>query len=349
MTSFEPQTMGFLIDNMEYRRLCLDQAYQMQLQFMRKNQHERLTLLISNNNNNIASSSLNNKNNNTFENNDNDKATQQQLSNCIVAASTAAAITAVNAITNNSNSTNTLNDMISQIVAATTTSTLAQLKIRPPQQQQPSSNVDHTNSTTTANKSPATEQQTISVPPNDHLTFAPISSTSTTSASLRRYSILVNPIVYLISDDAASIAYTKLNHYVNIDNPMENVGFEQIQETRIWHKLGGDEKGWQCVHLHSSATPQPTQSTRTTTGPQLNETLMRHISNQQLATTLAIQQQQLQHIQMQLHLQQQQQIANNQQVKTSNQQQTNTVPIISLSNTTSNSTGSNSMNIGSSR
>lgn len=232
MTSFEPESCGLLIDNMQYRRLCLDQIYQMQLQFLRNQlgqQHQQLidssSQLITQQQQqpqNIDSTNSNNNNNKSNLN-----TTEQQLQQVCVPA------------------------------AQTTTSTLIQ-------HQQPTLSLANFNMTTS-------------------------------SASMKRYSLILNPSVHLMGLEAASIAYTRLDHFINIQTLRLQI--ESTQETRIWHLKfmpTDNNQQWQCIHLHSSRQQTPSQTTANLaidSGPQLNQSLLRHMNNQQLnALTLAMQQ-----------------------------------------------------------
>ncbi|KAG9509004.1 Calcium/calmodulin-dependent protein kinase type II alpha chain, partial [Fragariocoptes setiger] len=69
-------------------------------------------------------------------------------------------------------------------------------------------------------------------------------------------SIMLNPRVYVISDDAASIAYVRLTRC--IDKATGKVQTQQFEETRIWHRK--DNK-WTCVHLHRSILSAPSRQT----------------------------------------------------------------------------------------
>lgn len=226
MTSFEPESCGLLIDNMQYRRLCLDQVYQMQLQFLRNQlgqQHQQLSPHASN--------------------------------------------------------------------------TLIEL-----QQQNDTSKSTNLNTT---------EQKQVCVPATQLLTTQTLSlanfNMTTSSASMKRYSLIVNPSVHLMGSEAASIAYTKLDHYINLQTMRLQI--EQTQETRIWHLKGANtdsqqqQQHWQCIHLHSSRQQQQQapDATGLALGPQLNQSLLRHMNNQQLnALTLAMQQDLLKDKQSQL-------------------------------------------------
>ncbi|XP_061566025.1 calcium/calmodulin-dependent protein kinase type II delta chain-like isoform X2 [Cololabis saira] len=63
--------------------------------------------------------------------------------------------------------------------------------------------------------------------------------------------ILLNPHVHLLGDEAACIAYTRLTQYMQGHMPRTM----QSQETRVWHRRGGR---WQNVHFHRSGSPTVT-------------------------------------------------------------------------------------------
>ncbi|KAM4810586.1 calcium/calmodulin-dependent protein kinase type II subunit delta isoform 1-T1 [Rhinophrynus dorsalis] len=63
------------------------------------------------------------------------------------------------------------------------------------------------------------------------------------------HTIILNPHVHLIGDDAACIAYIRLTQY------MDGTGLPktmQSEETRVWHRRDGK---WQNVHFHRSGSP----------------------------------------------------------------------------------------------
>ncbi|KAM3937454.1 calcium/calmodulin-dependent protein kinase type II subunit delta isoform 18-T18 [Leptodactylus fuscus] len=63
------------------------------------------------------------------------------------------------------------------------------------------------------------------------------------------HTIILNPHVHLIGEDAACIAYIRLTQY------MDNTGLPktmQSEETRVWHRRDGK---WQNVHFHRSGSP----------------------------------------------------------------------------------------------
>lgn len=100
---------------------------------------------------------------------------------------------------------------------------------------------------------------------------------------------MLNPSVYLLGEEAASIAYTKLSQIVDLTTG--RLSSEQSEETRIWHKRDGNK--WFCVHLHrsiggggaSSGTinraPSLESQQQPTLGPQTNMSLLRSLANQQ--------------------------------------------------------------------
>ncbi|XP_075056462.1 calcium/calmodulin-dependent protein kinase type II subunit delta isoform X13 [Mixophyes fleayi] len=63
------------------------------------------------------------------------------------------------------------------------------------------------------------------------------------------HTIILNPHVHLIGEDAACIAYIRLTQY------MDGTGLPktmQSEETRVWHRRDGK---WQNVHFHRSGSP----------------------------------------------------------------------------------------------
>uniref|UniRef100_A0AAR2KQ48 calcium/calmodulin-dependent protein kinase n=1 Tax=Pygocentrus nattereri TaxID=42514 RepID=A0AAR2KQ48_PYGNA len=71
------------------------------------------------------------------------------------------------------------------------------------------------------------------------------------SKSHRRtiHTILLNPHVHLIGEDAACIAYIRLTQYIDANNMPRTM---QSEETRVWHRR--DSK-WQNIHFHRSGSP----------------------------------------------------------------------------------------------
>ncbi|XP_065806251.1 calcium/calmodulin-dependent protein kinase type II delta 1 chain isoform X20 [Labrus bergylta] len=63
------------------------------------------------------------------------------------------------------------------------------------------------------------------------------------------HTILLNPHVHLIGDEAACIAYIRLTQYIDRDGMPRTM---QSEETRIWHRR--DSK-WQNIHFHRSGSP----------------------------------------------------------------------------------------------
>uniref|UniRef100_A0A3P9HS91 calcium/calmodulin-dependent protein kinase n=1 Tax=Oryzias latipes TaxID=8090 RepID=A0A3P9HS91_ORYLA len=63
------------------------------------------------------------------------------------------------------------------------------------------------------------------------------------------HTILLNPHVHLIGDDAACIAYIRLTQYIDGGGLPRTT---QSEETRIWHRR--DSK-WQNIHFHRSGCP----------------------------------------------------------------------------------------------
>ncbi|XP_034471025.1 calcium/calmodulin-dependent protein kinase type II delta 1 chain isoform X2 [Hippoglossus hippoglossus] len=63
------------------------------------------------------------------------------------------------------------------------------------------------------------------------------------------HTILLNPHVHLIGDEAACIAYIRLTQYIDVGGMPRTM---QSEETRIWHRR--DSK-WQNIHFHRSGSP----------------------------------------------------------------------------------------------
>ncbi|XP_068569839.1 calcium/calmodulin-dependent protein kinase type II subunit delta isoform X2 [Cebidichthys violaceus] len=63
------------------------------------------------------------------------------------------------------------------------------------------------------------------------------------------HTILLNPHVHLIGDEAACIAYIRLTQYIDGNGMPRTM---QSEETRIWHRR--DSK-WQNIHFHRSGSP----------------------------------------------------------------------------------------------
>uniref|UniRef100_A0A4W6E0A4 calcium/calmodulin-dependent protein kinase n=1 Tax=Lates calcarifer TaxID=8187 RepID=A0A4W6E0A4_LATCA len=74
------------------------------------------------------------------------------------------------------------------------------------------------------------------------------------------HTILLNPHVHLIGDEAACIAYIRLTQYIDSNGMPRTM---QSEETRIWHRR--DSK-WQNIHFHRSGSPTvPTNSVNLST------------------------------------------------------------------------------------
>ncbi|KAK7910229.1 hypothetical protein WMY93_014913 [Mugilogobius chulae] len=63
------------------------------------------------------------------------------------------------------------------------------------------------------------------------------------------HTILLNPHVHLIGDEAACIAYIRLTQYIDSSGLPRTM---QSEETRIWQRR--DSK-WQNIHFHRSRSP----------------------------------------------------------------------------------------------
>uniref|UniRef100_A0A1A8NQ80 calcium/calmodulin-dependent protein kinase n=1 Tax=Nothobranchius rachovii TaxID=451742 RepID=A0A1A8NQ80_9TELE len=68
-------------------------------------------------------------------------------------------------------------------------------------------------------------------------------------AKLHIHTILLNPHVHLIGDEAACIAYIRLTQYMDSNGMPRTM---QSEETRIWHRRDGK---WQNIHFHRSGSP----------------------------------------------------------------------------------------------
>uniref|UniRef100_A0A8C4X966 calcium/calmodulin-dependent protein kinase n=1 Tax=Erpetoichthys calabaricus TaxID=27687 RepID=A0A8C4X966_ERPCA len=63
------------------------------------------------------------------------------------------------------------------------------------------------------------------------------------------HTIILNPHVHLIGEDAACIAYIRLTQYIDGNGVPKTM---QSEETRVWHRR--DSK-WQNIHFHRSGSP----------------------------------------------------------------------------------------------
>ncbi|KAK8749341.1 hypothetical protein OTU49_015805 [Cherax quadricarinatus] len=61
--------------------------------------------------------------------------------------------------------------------------------------------------------------------------------------------MILNPHVHLLGDDAACIAYVRLTQYMDKQGLAHT---QQSEETRVWQRR--DHK-WQCMHFHRSGSP----------------------------------------------------------------------------------------------
>merc|ERR1711915_392571 len=61
--------------------------------------------------------------------------------------------------------------------------------------------------------------------------------------------MIMNPHVHLLGDDAACIAYVRLTQYLDKQCMAHT---QQCEETRVWQRRDGK---WQCVHFHRSGAP----------------------------------------------------------------------------------------------
>ncbi|KAL2079305.1 hypothetical protein ACEWY4_025049 [Coilia grayii] len=63
------------------------------------------------------------------------------------------------------------------------------------------------------------------------------------------HTILLNPHVHLIGEDAACVAYIRLTQYMDPNGMPRTM---QSEETRVWHRRDGK---WQNIHFHRSGSP----------------------------------------------------------------------------------------------
>uniref|UniRef100_A0A7N8X744 calcium/calmodulin-dependent protein kinase n=1 Tax=Mastacembelus armatus TaxID=205130 RepID=A0A7N8X744_9TELE len=63
------------------------------------------------------------------------------------------------------------------------------------------------------------------------------------------HTILLNPHVHLIGENAACIAYIRLTQYMDSNGMPRTM---QSEETRVWHRRDGK---WQNIHFHRSGSP----------------------------------------------------------------------------------------------
>ncbi|XP_036790064.1 calcium/calmodulin-dependent protein kinase type II delta 2 chain isoform X7 [Oncorhynchus mykiss] len=63
------------------------------------------------------------------------------------------------------------------------------------------------------------------------------------------HTILLNPHVHLIAENAACIAYIRLSQYMDAGGMPRTM---QSEETRVWHRREGK---WQNIHFHRSGSP----------------------------------------------------------------------------------------------
>ncbi|XP_064818277.1 calcium/calmodulin-dependent protein kinase type II delta 1 chain-like isoform X2 [Oncorhynchus masou masou] len=63
------------------------------------------------------------------------------------------------------------------------------------------------------------------------------------------HTILLNPHVHLIAENAACIAYIRLSQYMDAGGMPRTM---QSEETRVWHRREGR---WQNIHFHRSGSP----------------------------------------------------------------------------------------------
>lgn len=201
MTSFEPENLGHLVDNLDYRRFCADQAQR----------QRQLQLALSQNHSFAASASV------------------QQV------AASAAAMAAANALAAKPQASVSQQQQLQQVAMAAASAALAQLNL--------AATSGGLTSSATAGSGGASQVAQLS-----SAATASRASQSASLSALRQYSLLLNPSVQLLGEDAASIAYTKLSQVLEASSGRLHV--EQSEETRVWHRKDGSR--WLCVHLHRS-------------------------------------------------------------------------------------------------
>lgn len=79
--------------------------------------------------------------------------------------------------------------------------------------------------------------------------FSCVAHTALSKGKQPIHTILLNPHVHLIGDEAACIAYIRLTQYIDANGMPRTM---QSEETRIWHRR--DSK-WQNIHFHRSGSP----------------------------------------------------------------------------------------------
>ncbi|XP_077426323.1 calcium/calmodulin-dependent protein kinase type II delta 2 chain isoform X11 [Vanacampus margaritifer] len=75
------------------------------------------------------------------------------------------------------------------------------------------------------------------------------------------HTILLNPHVHLIGENAACIAYIRLTQYMDGGGMPRTM---QSEETRVWHRRDGK---WQNIHFHRSGSPSIPSQDDITLGP----------------------------------------------------------------------------------
>lgn len=79
-----------------------------------------------------------------------------------------------------------------------------------------------------------------------HVPFLPVALSKSNKPV---HTIILNPHVHLVGDDAACIAYIRLTQYMDGSGMPKTM---QSEETRVWHRRDGK---WQNVHFHRSGSP----------------------------------------------------------------------------------------------
>lgn len=77
----------------------------------------------------------------------------------------------------------------------------------------------------------------------------PVCPAGLSRAKLPVHTVLLNPHVHLLGEEAACVAYVRLTQYLDSSGKPRTA---QAEETRVWHRRDGK---WQNVHFHRSGSP----------------------------------------------------------------------------------------------
>ncbi|XP_054608814.1 calcium/calmodulin-dependent protein kinase type II delta chain-like [Dunckerocampus dactyliophorus] len=69
--------------------------------------------------------------------------------------------------------------------------------------------------------------------------------------TLSGHTILLNPHVHLLGEDAACVSYVRLVQYFDVNSAVTRT--TKFEETRVWHHRDGK---WRNVHFHRSVSSQ---------------------------------------------------------------------------------------------